>query len=217
MKKIISISILAIFVTIMSISANAQTVFPGKQTIDKTEYPGIVLGTNISEKLLNDYWEAYLGRFGKVKGKKGNYTINKASIPSISASPIQLTSQILSEQKNQSKIFLALFADGSYVADYSDRTYKSAESVLKEFSDYAAVREEVRMADEAFVSSEKSYQKLIREIDDKNKEIEKTEKKLADLRGAVATSKAESEKSLLDLQNKQKALETVKMRLPAQK
>ncbi len=217
MKKIAFISILALVASVIARPTHGQTVFPGKQMIDKTEYPGIVLGTNISEKLLDEYWETYLGRFGKVKGKRGNYTISKASIPSVSAGPIQLTSQISSVQKNQSRIFLALLADGSYVADYNDRTYKSAESILKEFSDYAALREEVRIADEAFVSSEKAYQKLIREIDDKNKEIEKTEKKLADLRGAVATSRAESEKSLLDLQNKQKALETVKMRLPAQK
>lgn len=192
---------------------HAQTVFPGKQTIDKKEYLGLVLGNSIPEKYLSDYWEAYLDKFGKVKGKRGNYTIAKAAIPSISANPIQLTSQVFSEQKNQSKVFMALYVDGTYVANYNDQTYKSAESILKDFSDYASIREEVRIADESFTTSEKSYQKLQKDMEEKIKEIERMEKKLDELRAEVERGKVDSQNAIVDLQNKQKSLEALKTRI----
>jgi len=204
-----------VFMNVISLSINAQSVFPGKQTIDKKEYLGLALTNSVPEKYLSNYWETYAGKFGKVKGKRGVYTIEKAAIPSVSPNPVQLTSQVNSEQKNQSKVFLALYVDGNYVGNYSDQTYKAAELILKDFSDYASIREQARLADEAFTAAEKSYQKLQKDIDDKTKDIEKGEKKLAELRSEVEKGKADSAQSLLDLQNKQKALEAVKAKVPA--
>jgi len=208
------VSILSVMImTAVSYSGYAQTVFPGKQTIDKKEYLGLILSSNISEKYLSDYWESYLGKYGKVKGKRGLYTIEKAAIMSVSLNPTQLTSKVYSEQKNQSQVFMALYADGNYVGNASDQTYRAAETVLKDFSDFAAVREEVRVADEVFTTTEKNYQKLQRDIEDKTKEIEKTEKKLTELRAEVEKGKMDAANSLVDLQNKQRALESVKVKL----
>lgn len=213
-KMLMTISVLgAVFV---SISLHAQTVSPGKQTIDKTEYLGLNLNQNIPEKYLSNYWSSYLEKFGKVKGKRSTYTIDKASIPSISTAPVQLISQV-SSSKDQSQVFMALNVGGQYIANYSDETYKNAETVLKDFSSYAGLREEVRVADESFITSEKSFQKLTKENDNTAKDIEKTEKKLAELRSELVKKKQEADNSLIDLQNKQKALEVVKGRLPVQK
>jgi len=200
----------ALFFT--TLAAYAQTVSPGKQTIDKQEYFGLNLNQNIPEKYLSKYWEAYLGKFGKVKSKRGVYTIEKASMPSVDSTPVQVTSQINSG-KDLSQVFLALYVNGQYITNASESTYKNAEGILKDFSDYAAVREDARIADEIFVTSEKSYQKLTKENDNSTKEIEKTEKKLTELRAELEKKKLDAGNSLIDLQNKQKAAEAAKNRV----
>lgn len=202
----------AVILSLTAVSLRAQSVSPGKQTIDKQEYFGLNLNQNISEKYLSKYWESYLDKFGKVKSKRGVYTIEKASVPSVSSAPVQLTSQINSG-KDLSQVFLALYVNGQYVTNASDDSYKSAETILKDFADYASVREEARVADEIFVSSEKSYQKQTKENDNTAKEIEKTEKKLTEMRAELERKKLEAGNSLIDLQNKQKALEAAKGRV----
>ena len=205
-----------LIISITTLSTQAQTVFPGKQTIDKTEYLGLILNQNIPDKYLSKYWESYLSKAGKVKSKRSVYTIDKASLPGISSGPVQVTSEV-SSKKDQSQVFMALSVGGQYVTNYSDETYKNAESILKEFSDYAAVLEEVRIADDQFTAAEKGYQKLLKENENTAKEIEKTDKKLIDLRGELEKKKVEASNSLIDLQNKQKALELVKSKVPVQK
>jgi hypothetical protein len=202
----------AVILSLTAVSLHAQSVSPGKQTIDKQEYFGLNLNQNISEKYLSKYWESYLDKFGKVKSKRGVYSIEKASVPSVSSAPVQLTSQINSG-KDLSQVFLALYVNGQYVTNTSDDSYKSAETILKDFADYASVREEARVADEIFVSSEKSYQKQTKENDNTAKEIEKAEKKLTELRAELERKKLEAGNSLIDLQNKQKALEVAKGRV----
>ena len=204
--------ILAVALLLTTISLKAQTISPGKQIIDKQEYFGLNLNQNISEKYLSKYWESYLDKFGKVKSKRGVYSIEKASIQSISNAPVQLTSQINSG-KDLSQVFLALYVNGQYVTNASDDTYKNAEAILKDFSDYAGVREEARVADEIFVTSEKSYQKQTKDNENTAKEIEKTEKKLTEMRAGLEKKKLEADNSLVDLQNKQKTLEAAKSRV----
>jgi len=205
-------SIMAAALLLTTLSLNAQTISPGKQNIDKQDYFGLNLNQNISEKYLSKYWESYLEKFGKVKSKRGVYSIEKASVPSVSNAPVQLTSQINSG-KDLSQVFLALYVNGQYVTNASDDTYKNAESILKDFSDYAGVREEARVADEIFTTSEKSYQKQTKDNDNTAKEIEKTEKKLAEMRAELEKRKLEADNSLVDLQNKQKTLEAAKSRI----
>ena len=205
-------SILAAALLLTTLSLKAQTVSPGKQTIDKLEYFGLNLNNNIAEKYLRKYWESYLDKFGKVKSKRGVYSIEKAAIPSVSNAPVQLTSQINSG-KDLSQVFMALYVNGQYVTNASDETYKNAETILKDFSDYAGVREETRVADEIFKTSEKSYQKQTKDNDNTAKEIEKTEKKLTEMRAELEKKKLEADNSLVDLQNKQRTLEAAKSRV----
>src|SRR4051812_20594609 len=111
----------AVIVTLLLgavIRLQAQTVFPGKQTIEKTEYLGLILNQKIPEKFLADYWQTYLGRFGKVKSHRSVYTIGKASLPTISSGPVEVTSEV-SSKKDQSQVFIALNVGGQYIANYS--------------------------------------------------------------------------------------------------
>ena len=216
MKTPIRFIVSLLVLSITSPFTNAQTIFPGKQTIEKTEYLGLILNQNIADKYLSKYWESYLSRAGKVKSRRSVYTIDKASLPMISSGPVQVTSEV-SSKKDQSQVFLALNVGGQYITNYSDETYKNAESILKEFSDYATVLEEVRVADEQFTEAEKGYQKLLKDNENTAREIEKTDKKLNELRSELEKKKADASNALRDLQNKQKALELVKAKVPVQK
>jgi hypothetical protein len=212
-SKITSVLTIAAL-TVISFYTSAQSVFPGKETIDKKEFAGLTLSQGIPDKYLSTYWEDYLAKFGKVKGKKGLYTIEKAAVTILSPNPVQITSQVASVNKVLSKVFIALKVDGNFVTKENDQIYRTAENILKDFSEYAAMREEVRVADEAFTNTEKAYQKLQRDMEDKTKEIEKSEKKLIELRAELEKSKTDSQTSLLDLQNRQKALEAAKIKVP---
>lgn len=198
----------------ISMCAQAQDVFPGKRTIDKIEYLGLTLNQNIAEKYQSKYWETYLSKFGKVKGRRA-LTIEKASIPGLSGSPAQLISEV-SSQKDDSQVFMALNVGGKFISD-SDETYKSAESFLKAFSEYAAGQEELRIADEAFVKAEKGYQKLLKDNESTAKDVDKTDKKLTELRLALEKGKSNADSLLIDLQTKQKTLESLKGRIPSKK
>ena len=216
MKTQFRFIVLLVGLSITTLCTQAQTVFPGKQTIEKIEYLGLILNQNIPDKYLGKYWESYLSKAGKVKIRRSVYTIDKASLPTISSGPVQITSEV-SSKKDQSQVFIALNVGGQYITNYSDETYKNAEAILKEFSDYAAVLEEVRIADEQFTNAEKGYQKLLKDNENTAKEIERTDKKLIELRDELEKKKVEASNSLIDLQNKQRALELVKSKVPVQK
>lgn len=197
-----------------SFHAIAQSVSSGKETIDKIAYSGLILSQGIPDKYMSSYWEEYLAKFGKVRGKKGSYRIEKASVKSLSSNPVQIVSQVSAVNKSTSKVFAALGMDGAFITLDNDQAYRAAESILKDFADYAASRDRVRTADEDFTSSEKTYLKLQREIEEKSREIEKTEKKLTELRAEVQKGKADLQSSLPGLQSKQKVLEAAKSKVP---
>ncbi|MCF0057368.1 hypothetical protein [Dyadobacter sp. CY356] len=211
MKRLIHTIVLAVTV-LLTANVQAQTISPGKATIDKQEFLGLSLNQNISEKYLSKYWETYLEKFGKVKSKRSVYTIEKAAITSISMSPILVTSQITSG-KDLSQVFIALNVNGQYITASTDEGYKSAEALLKDFADYALVREDARVADEVFTTSTKNYQKLQKDNENTAKDIEKTEKKLTELKAELEKKKLEADNSLVDLQNKQKTLEAAKSKI----
>lgn len=210
--KLHTCSLILAALSLLATVSHAQNVTPGKALINKQEYLGLSLSQNIAEKHLSKYWESYLDKFGKVKGKRGVYSIEKASIPSISAAPVALTSNITSG-KDFSQVFIALQADGQYVTASTTDHYKSAEALLKDFVDYANVREEARVADEIFTTSSKNYQKLQKENENTAKDIEKTEKKLAEMKVELEKKRLEADNSLVDLQTKQKSLEIAKSKI----
>lgn len=214
MKTQIKTILLSTALSAISLYTSAQSVAPSSETIDKKEYAGLALSHGIPEKYLSDYWESYVGKFGKVKGKKGNYSIEKAAVSAVSPNPVQIVSHVSAVNKTNSKVFLSISSDGSFVTSSNDQAYRAAENLLKDFSDYAVAREQVRVADDVFSGAEKSHNKLQKELDDKAKEIEKTEKKLIELKGEVEKGKSELQTSLLDLQNKQKSLEAAKAKVP---
>lgn len=214
--KITSKFLITGLILLVSQSLFAQSVFPGKQTIDKKEFFGLNLNSSVSEKNLTGYWEDYLSQYGKVKGKKGSYTIDKAFVPAISVLPVGITSQVTST-KGASQVFLAVSANGNFLTNPSDSAYKASENLLKDFSAYSALREEVRVADESYTESHKSHTKLVKDGERLAKDIEKAEKKLVEMKEELEKGKATIGTAVTDMQTRLQVLEASKAKLPASK
>lgn len=210
LKKYCTIPLLVLLCTC---STYAQSVFPGKQTLNKKEYFGLNLNSSIPERYLESYWEEYLKSFGKVRTRRGIYTVDRALVPAIASKPLVMTSQV-STAGNISHLFLAVKINDTYVANFTDSVYRATEQFLKDFSSFAIARDEVRMAEEYYTEADRNHQRLQRDGDRIANEIERLQKRLEELFKEQEINKKDLAGSVIDLQNKQKDLEAARARLP---
>lgn len=198
---------------LLSLSISAQGVFPGKESLNGKDYFGLNLNSSIPSRNLENYWEEYLKTYGKTRSRRGVVTVDRANVPSISNQPIEMLSKV-STARNISHVFLAVKVGERFVSNFTDSTYIATENFLKNFSTYAAARDEVRLAEEYYAEADKNHKTLERDNDRIVKEIERTQKKLEELSRDQETNKADLAGSVIDLENKQKGLEAAKARIP---
>jgi hypothetical protein len=191
----------------------AQSVFPGKQTIKKKDYFGLNLNSSIPERYLGTYWEEYLDRFGKVHSRRKVFRMDRANVATISREPVEMVSKV-STSNSITQLFVAVKVSNRYVSNFMDTTYRASEQFLKDFSSFALLRDEVRLAEEYYGEADKNHQRLQRDNERIVKDIERTQKHLEDLMNEQEINKKDLAGSVLDLQNKQKDLEAAKARLP---
>ncbi len=191
----------------------AQSVFPGKETLNKKDYFGLNLNSNIPERYLANYWEEYLKSFGKTHSRRGVISVDRANVPTISNEPVEILSQV-SSARNIVHVFMAVKVGNRFVANFTDSTYKATEDFLKNFSSYAVARDELRQAEEFYAAADKNHKSLERDNDRIVKETERLQKRLEELTVERETNKADLAGSVIDLQNKQKDLEAAKARVP---
>lgn len=211
MKKIALLFVI-ISTTLLS-DLLAQNVFPGKQAVNKKDYFGLNLNSAIPDRYLGNYWEEYLKSFGKVHSRRGVYSVDRATIPSISNESIEMTS-LVSTSRNITQLFLAVKVGNRYVANFTDSTYRATEQFLKDFSSFAVLRDEVRLAEEYYAEASKNHDRLQRDNERIIKEIERTQKRLEELGKEQEINTKDLAGSVIDLQNKQKDLEAAKAKLP---
>ena len=211
MKKSLFIAFLF---NVAAVAAFAQTVLPGKQDIDKTNFEGLYVTTKIDDKYLERYWETYLKQFGKVSSSRGSvYRLSAASIPSISSDPINLASKV-SSSRGISQVFLYLdLGNGAYVSQ-GTKGYAEAETFLKRFADDAILYDDARVAEEAMKDTEKSFNKLTRKGEGLKKDIEKTEKELTNLKKDLEINQKDVATGQTDLEAKKKAFDNAKAKIP---
>lgn len=202
---------LSILATLLFFSVStmlAQTVSPARQIVGKEEMSGLNLATSIPEKNLKEYWSSFLSKYGKVKSRKGAYSLEKAYVTDISKNSLNLTSAITSS-RNISTLFLAVQDGGNYISSTSDAGYLETEQFLKQFLTYATAQEELRLVKADFTKTQDEQKKLVKEKDRLAKEIEKTEKDLTRLREELAKKDTELTNYNSILENKQKGLKEV--------
>ncbi len=211
--KIFFLSLLAAaFFTVITPEIQAQSVTTARHTVDKQEYSGLVLHSSIPEKDLAGYWSEYLKQFGKVKGNKNNTTVSNAYIKRMSSQPVQIVSAITGN-KGTSQVFAAFQVEGTYIAGVSDRYYRDAEDLLKDFALFAAERDEVKLAQTNLTDTSKETKKLQKEGSKLAKKIQKTEKDLEKLRKDLELNGQKQQDMASELDRKKQDLESVKSRV----
>jgi peptidoglycan hydrolase CwlO-like protein len=211
MKK--TVYLLFLLGSLLTHSVYAQSVFPGKESLNKKDYFGLNLNSSIPERYLANYWEEYLKTFGKTHSRRGVISVDRANIPAISKEPVELLSQV-SSARNIAHVFVAVKVGDRFVANFTDSTYKATEDFLKNFSSYAVVRDEVRQAEEFYADADKNHKNLERENERIVKEIERLQKRLEELGKEQEVNTKDLAGSVIDMQNKQKDLEAAKARIP---
>jgi|GEM_PF-816954 len=200
------------FFTLLTFNIQAQSVTTARQVVDKQEYNGLVLHSSIPDKDLADYWQEYLKQFGKVKGNKNNTTVSNANIRRMSSQPVQIVSAV-SGSKGSSQVFAAFQVEGTYVAGVSDRYYRDAEDLLKDFALFAAERDEVKLAQTNLKDTSKETNKLKKDGDKLAKKIQKTEKDLEKMRQELSQNAQKQQDMAAELNRKKSDLESVKSRV----
>lgn len=203
-----AIAVFAAACLFFNVESNAQTVSPARQTVSKTEMAGLNLATSIPEKNLKEYWITFLSKYGKVKSRRSEQTLEKAYIPDISKNSLNLKSAITSS-RNISTIFLSVQDGATTISSASDSGYLETEQFLKQFLTYATAQEELRLVKEDFSKTQDEQKKLVREKDRLIKEIEKTEKDLEKLREDLVKKDTELANYNTILENKQKGVQEV--------
>ncbi|QJW90204.1 hypothetical protein HNV11_12870 [Spirosoma taeanense] len=201
----------------------AQTVYAGESNVDNAKRPGVYLTLQGDGRLIEKAWEDQLKTYGRLATSRGTYRVSNADISDISPDPINLVSTV--KASRSSATIFASFDKGSgnYVTPGSSG-YSAAEKILKDFADKTRFMQEVRTAESSLEEAQKNHQKLVRngerlqreiELNAKEKErlikrIEENEKQLEQLKKDIETNKTEQETAVTELENRRKNVEAVK-------
>ncbi|GAB3012968.1 hypothetical protein [Spirosoma pulveris] len=206
-----------------SYSTIAQTIYAGETTVEKAKLPGLYLTLQGDGKQIEKDWETKLQTFGRTASSRGTYRVTNANIPSISPEPINLVSTVKTT-RTSATIFASFdLGNGNFVTT-GGTGYAAAEALLKEFSTNSLYGQEVRLAESSFDEAQKNHQKLVRngerlqrEIEQNAKEkerllkrIDENAKQLEQLNKDITTNKTEQETALVELDNRKKNVEAVK-------
>lgn len=214
---------LLLFFGLLTGVTQAQTVYAGENTIEKTKASGLYLTLQGDGKQIEKDWETQLKTYGRLTASRGLYRVTNADIPAISPEPINLTSTV-KQSRTSATIFVAFDTGSGAFVTTGSTGYAAAEQLLNDFASRSQFGQEVRMAEGSFDEAQKNHQKevrtgerlrreidlnakekerLLKRIDDNAKELEKLEKDLE-------TNKTDQEKALMELDNRKKNVEAVK-------
>ena len=207
----------------LTTSTFAQTVYAGESTVDKAKLSGLYLTIQGDGKQIEKDWETQLQTYGRASSSRGTYRVPNASIPAISSEPINVVSTVKSS-RTSATIFTAYdLGNGNFVTT-GGTGYAAAEDLLKSFADKTLYGQEVRTAQGGFDEAQKNHQKMVRngerlqrDIDQNAKEKEKLLKRIDDnakeleqLTKDIATNKTDQETALTELESRKKNVEAVK-------
>ncbi len=206
-------------------TAQHNSVQPAEKTVQKTPRRGLQTSIKMDESLVNDTWESYLKKFGRVESSKRVYTMENAKIPALSDKPVRVISTV-EEKEGTCTIFCAFDLGSAYVTSGSSG-YAAAESFMQQFirQVYEAERDEkLRLAEKALAEAVRSQEKrtnegesLVRAQERNRNEKANLERKLSEnkqeaeqLVKDVDTNKREQQAAAQDVEQKRRAVEGVK-------
>jgi len=206
-------------------AAQQNPVQSAEKTIQKMPRRGLQTTIQMDESLVNDTWESYLKKFGRVESSKRVYTMENAKIPALSDKPVRVISTV-EENKGVCTIFCAFDLGSAYVTSGSSG-YAAAESFMQQFirQVYEAERDaKLRAAEKALAEATRSREKrtnegesLVRAQERNRNEKANLERKLGEnkqeaeqLVKDVDTNKREQQAAAQEVEQKRRAVEEVK-------
>lgn len=215
--------LVGLLLVIASLNTQAQTVYAGEQTVEKTKLPGLFLTLPLEGKIVEKEWESQLKSWGRLVLSRGVYKVSSADIPTVSAEPINLVSQVKGGRTSTTLFASFDLGAGNYLT-VGNGNYREAEQLLKDFADKVSFSEELRIVQQSFDEAQKGHQKtvrngekLVREIERNKKEketllrrLEENSKELEQLEKDIVTNKADQTNALTELENRKRAVEAVK-------
>ncbi len=224
MRTILRICLICCFLSFTA-STFAQTVYAGESTVDKAKLAGLYLTLQGDGKQIEKDWESQLQTFGRLNSSRGTYRVTNANIPAISSEPINLVSTVKSS-RTSATIFASFdLGNGTFVTP-GGTGYSAAEDLFKNFASKTLYDQEVRTAESSFDDAQKNHQKMVkngerlqREIEQNAKEkerllkrLDENAKELEQLNKDIATNKTDQEKALIDLDSRKSNVEAVKLK-----
>ncbi|CAA9266815.1 MAG: hypothetical protein AVDCRST_MAG56-2819 [uncultured Cytophagales bacterium] len=206
-------------------AAQQNPVQSAEKTIQKMPRKGLQTSIQMDESLVNDTWESYLKKFGRVESSKRVYTMENAKIPALSDKPVRVISTV-EENKGTCTIFCAFDLGTAYVTSGSSG-YAAAESFMQQFirQVYEAERDaRLRVAEKALAEAVRGQEKrtnegesLVRAQERNRNEKANLERKLQEnkqeaeqLVKDVDTNKREQQAAAQEVEQKRRAVEEVK-------
>ncbi len=219
MRTLLTISLMML----LCVGAQAQTVYAGEQTIEKTKLAGLFLTVPIDEKTATTEWEQELRTYGRSSESRGVYRVSTADIRAVSPEPINLVSQVKGN-KTSTTIFVSFDLGSGNFVKAGDTSYNAAETLLKDFAAKALYNNEVRGAESGLSESQKNHQKLVQKGERLQRDMERNkrekerllrsiadnEKELEQLTKDIEVNKVDQTNALTDMDVKKKNVETVK-------
>ncbi|GAB3569120.1 hypothetical protein GCM10027578_22970 [Spirosoma luteolum] len=213
--------------SLLPLNTRAQTVYAGESTVEKTKAQGLFLTLTGDGRQIEKEWESQLRQYGRVTASRGIYRVTNADIKDVSPEPINLMSTVKTA-RNSATIFVAYdLGNGTFLTTGAPG-YAAAEKLLNDFAGTARFNEEVRVAQGGFDEAQKNHQKLVkngerlqRDIEQNAKEKERLLKRIDDnakeleqLKKDIETNKTEQANALTELDNRKKNVEAVKAKKP---
>lgn len=217
-----------LFGTFLTQPVIGQTTSAATEKIDQQSASGITLSMPIEGKFVEKEWENWLKSYGRVvAGRTGVLKVPSASIPALSSNPVNLLSKV-STSRDKATVFLAAdLGSGNFVQSGSSE-YTELESILKDFASRTGVNNELRLTEADLTTAQKNSDKLTRQSEKLQRDIERNKKEketllrriddnakeLVDLEKAVETNKTDRTNAATELENRKKAVEAVRVKLP---
>ncbi len=112
--------------------ASVATVQPSQQSIRGITHQGLSTTIAASKSHVRKDWKNYLDTYGRVIKKGNTYQIANANISAISATPLQLVSNLSNAGSKRTEIFLAL-DEGSTPITANSSGYEASQQFLRSF------------------------------------------------------------------------------------
>ncbi|TXK47133.1 DNA repair ATPase [Pontibacter qinzhouensis] len=182
----------------LAVFAKAQSVKveEREQPVDGVARRGQQLTVQLDPKLVEKSWKEHLGeKAGKVKYRKGVYSIEGAVIDTISSAPLRVISKVGNSSSEESYVWWSLDMGTAYVdKSATPAEYAAAENFMRGFARKVYRQDVLRQINEAedvLRATKLEQDRVVKQANDIQLNIEKNRKRKQELEAEMAKNTEE--------------------------